>query len=102
MPHTHKVPGSIPGSDIFLVFFATQTAKATHFESKEWEFVVVDKDRNGKKKVLAKASVNMSQYTDLAVDTRVTLDLKPVSKKIGSVALDISLVAEFIKEGKAT
>ena len=79
-----------------------QDSKSPRFESKEWDFIAINKDKNGKKKILAKGAVNMAQYTDLSVDTRITLDLKPVSKKIGSVTLDVGMVCELIKEGKAT
>lgn len=86
--------------DFTVTFY--KDSKSPRFESKEWDFIAINKDKNGKKKILAKGAVNMAQYTDLSVDTRITLDLKPVSKKIGSVTLDVGMVCELIKEGKAT
>ena len=56
-----------------------------------------------KRKVLATTSVNMVRYaSSLPYEHDLHLRLKPVSKKIKSVILEVSLTSEFLKEGKAT
>ena len=60
-------------------------------------------DDAGKRKVLATTPINMVRYvSSLPYDHDLHLWLKPVSKKIKSVILEVSLTSEFLKEGKAT
>ena len=60
-------------------------------------------DEMGKRKVLATTPINMVRYaSSLPYEHDLHLRLKPVSKKIKSVILEVSLTSEFLKEGKAT
>ena len=60
-------------------------------------------DETEKRKVLATTSINMVRYaSSLPYEHDLHLRLKPVSKKIKSVILEVSLTSEFLKEGKAT
>ncbi len=60
-------------------------------------------DQAGKRKVLATTSINMVRYaSSMPFETDLTLRLKPVSRKIKSVILQVSLSSMFLKEGKAT
>ena len=60
-------------------------------------------DETGKRKVLATGPINMVRYaSSLPYEHDLHLRLKPVSKKIKSVILEVSLTSEFLKEGKAT
>ena len=60
-------------------------------------------DDTGKRKVLAAKPINMVRYvSSLPYDHNLHLMLKPVSRKIKSVILEVSLTSEFLKEGKAT
>lgn len=60
-------------------------------------------DDTGKRKVLATAPINMIRYvSSLPYEHDLHLRLKPVSRKIKSVILEVSLTSEFLKEGKAT
>ncbi len=57
----------------------------------------------GKRKVLATLPINMVRYvSSLPFDHELHLRLKPVSRKIKAVILDVSITSEFLKEGKAT
>lgn len=60
-------------------------------------------DENNKRKVLATASINMVKYAStMPYEHDLHLRLKPVSRKIKTVMLEVSLTSEFLKEGKAT
>ena len=64
-------------------------------------FPQVDKD--GQRKVLATCSVDMVKYASaLPFEHELQLKLKPVSKKIKKILLELSLSSVFLKEGKAT
>jgi hypothetical protein len=80
-----------------------KSPKDTSYESKEWEFHVIDVDNSGKRKVLASTAINMVRYAStMPYDHDVQLQLKPVSRKIKRVILDITLCSVLLKEGKAT
>jgi len=60
-------------------------------------------DESGKRKILATMAINMADYASmLGLDQNLLLKLKPVSKKIRVVTLEVNLTSMFIKEGKAT
>jgi len=60
-------------------------------------------DESGKRKILATTALNMADYASmLGLDQNLLLKLKPVSKKIRVVTLEVNLTSMFIKEGKAT
>ena len=63
---------------------------------------MVDKDRMGKKKILAKGTVDLAYHAQQSMDSTISLDMKAVSKKIARVKVEISISSEFLREGKAT
>ncbi|XP_065916601.1 EH domain-binding protein 1-like [Dysidea avara] len=87
--------------DITITLYKGQKDKK--FETKEWEFAVIDTDESGKRKILANTMINMAEYASmLGLDQSLLLKLKPVSKKIRVVTLEVNLTSIFLKEGKAT
>ncbi|XP_037033406.1 EH domain-binding protein 1-like isoform X3 [Bradysia coprophila] len=57
----------------------------------------------GKKRVIASASINMRKYaSELPTQQSFTLSLKPVTRKITSADLELTLSCVFLREGKAT
>lgn len=57
----------------------------------------------GKKRVLATANINMRNYaSELPTQQSFVLSLKPVTRKIISADLEITLSCVFLREGKAT
>lgn len=57
----------------------------------------------GKKRVLASAYINMRKYASIdPTQQSFTLNLKPVSRKITSADLELTLSCVFLREGKAT
>ncbi|XP_059607944.1 EH domain-binding protein 1 [Phlebotomus argentipes] len=76
----------------------------THeLEDKDWTFVVEDVTQMRKKRVLASASINMRKYASIeSTQQSFTLTLKPVSRKITSADLELTLSCVFLREGKAT
>lgn len=57
----------------------------------------------GKKRVLASANINMRKYaSELPTQQTIELILKPVSRKIVSAHLELTLSCVFLREGKAT
>lgn len=72
-------------------------------EDKDWMFVVEDVSAMGKKRVLASASINMRNYaSELPTQQSFELTLKPLSRKIVSAKLELTLSCVFLREGKAT
>ncbi|XP_023171195.2 EH domain-binding protein 1 isoform X2 [Drosophila hydei] len=76
----------------------------THeLEDKDWTFVIEDISLLGKKRVLANASINMRKYASVeSTQQSFTLSLKPVSRKITSADLELTISCVFLREGKAT
>ncbi|XP_068145604.1 EH domain-binding protein 1 isoform X2 [Drosophila tropicalis] len=76
----------------------------THeLEDKDWTFVIEDITPLGKKRVLANASINMRKYASIeSTQQSFTLNLKPVSRKITSANLELTISCVFLREGKAT
>lgn len=57
----------------------------------------------GKKRVLANANINMRKYASVeSTQQSFTLTLKPVSRKITSADLELTISCVFLREGKAT
>ena len=57
----------------------------------------------GHRKVLATTSVNMARYASaLPFEYELNLKLRPVSRKIKKVMLELNMSSVFLKEGKAT
>ncbi|XP_053668494.1 EH domain-binding protein 1 [Anopheles marshallii] len=76
----------------------------THeLEDKDWTFVLEDVSQLGKKRALASATINMRKYASIeSTQQTFTLRLRPVSKKILSANLELTLSCVFLREGKAT
>ena len=63
----------------------------------------VQVDSDGHRKVLATDSINMVRYVSaLSYEHELYLKLRPVSKKIKKVVLEVSMASKLVKEGKAT
>lgn len=57
----------------------------------------------GKKRIIATASINMRKYASIeSTQQSFTLSLKPISRKITSADLELTLSCVFLREGKAT
>jgi len=77
--------------------------RQSEFEDKEWTFVIEDQDKRGRRKILATKSINMKEFAShIPTQTDLKIKLKPVSKKVLSATLQITLSCVFIREGKAT
>ncbi|XP_055620017.1 EH domain-binding protein 1 isoform X2 [Toxorhynchites rutilus septentrionalis] len=76
----------------------------THeLEDKDWTFVLEDVSQLGKKRLLASATINMRKYASIeSTQQTFILELRPVSKKIISAQLELTLSCVFLREGKAT
>ncbi|XP_058982081.1 EH domain-binding protein 1 isoform X3 [Musca domestica] len=76
----------------------------THeLEDKDWTFVIEDITPLGKKRVLANANINMRKYASIeSTQQSFTLTLKPVSRKVTSAELELTISCVFLREGKAT
>nr|XP_029721368.1 EH domain-binding protein 1-like isoform X6 [Aedes albopictus] len=76
----------------------------THeLEDKDWTFVLEDVSQMGKKRLLASAMINMRKYASIeSTQQTFMLELRPVSKKILSAQLELTLSCVFLREGKAT
>ncbi|XP_053687557.1 EH domain-binding protein 1 [Sabethes cyaneus] len=76
----------------------------THeLEDKDWTFVLEDVSQLGKKRPLASATINMRKYASIeSTQQTFSLELRPVSKKIVSAQLELTLSCVFLREGKAT
>ncbi|XP_055593611.1 EH domain-binding protein 1 isoform X2 [Uranotaenia lowii] len=76
----------------------------THeLEDKDWTFVLEDVSQMGKKRPLASAMINMRKYASIeSTQQTFQLELRPVSKKILSASLELTLSCVFLREGKAT
>ncbi|KAA0199110.1 hypothetical protein HAZT_HAZT006226 [Hyalella azteca] len=74
----------------------------THaYEDKDWAFVLEDVSPSGKRRQVATAHVNMTQYAGMCQhDLRISL--RPLSRKLVSATLELTLSCLFLREGKAT
>ncbi|KAK8730782.1 hypothetical protein OTU49_007928, partial [Cherax quadricarinatus] len=76
--------------------------RTNDFEDKEWTFVVEDVSSTGKRRQVATAQINMKQYAGFSAQHDVKVKLRPLSKKVVSASLDLTLSCLFLREGKAT
>jgi hypothetical protein len=76
----------------------------THeLEDKDWSFVLEDASQMGKKRILATTNINMRKYASIeSTQQTFKLTLRPVTKKINSAHLDLTISCVFLREGKAT
>jgi N-terminal C2 in EEIG1 and EHBP1 proteins len=77
--------------------------RSHELEDKEWTFVLEDVSQLGRKRVLAASSINMRKYASIeSTQQQFLLVLRPTTKKIVSVKIDLTLSCVFLREGKAT
>eukprot|EP00794_Sanderia_malayensis_P015799 gene15799-17392_t len=75
----------------------------SQFEDKEWTFMVMEESTGGRRKPLARASLNMARcYSIEAYTQEVQLNLKPSSVKVANCQLEFALSCVLLREGKAT
>ena len=79
-------------------------AKDKNYECKEWDISIIEVTREGKKKLLGKKGINMSQYTGDVVGNSqdIKLRLDPSGRRMKSLSVDCSLNSRFIRAGKST
>ncbi|KAH9499140.1 EH domain-binding protein 1 [Bulinus truncatus] len=94
---TWKVPENI---EITVTLF--RDSRQQEYEDKEWTFTIEDHSK-GNRKVLASRAINMKDYAShIPTQKTLKLKMKPLSKKIVSAVLELTLSCAFIREGKAT
>ncbi|XP_055880551.1 EH domain-binding protein 1-like isoform X3 [Biomphalaria glabrata] len=94
---TWKVPENI---EITVTLF--RDSRQQEYEDKEWTFTIEDHSK-GSRKVLASRAINMKDFaSQIPTQTTLKLKMKPLSKKIVSAVLELTLSCAFIREGKAT
>jgi N-terminal C2 in EEIG1 and EHBP1 proteins len=76
----------------------------THeLEDKDWTFVLEDLSPMGKKRALAMTSINMRKYASIeSTQQTFSITLRPVTKKIISAEIELTISCVFLREGKAT
>lgn len=76
----------------------------THeLEDKDWTFVLEDVSPLGKKRALATASINMRKYASIeSTQQTFAITLRPLTKKITSAEIELTISCVFLREGKAT
>ncbi|KAG5672661.1 hypothetical protein PVAND_002773 [Polypedilum vanderplanki] len=76
----------------------------THeLEDKDWTFVLEDVSPMGKKRALASASINMRKYASIeSTQQTFAITLRPITKKITSAEIELTISCVFLREGKAT
>jgi len=73
------------------------------YENKDWFFILEDVNANGKRKPVAQGRLNMKEFsTAIPTQHNLTVKLRPLSKKVSSAKLTLTLTAELLREGKAT
>ncbi|KAL4238368.1 EH domain-binding protein [Mactra antiquata] len=77
--------------------------KHSPYESKEWIFQIEDQAKNGRRKVLASAAIDMQKYaTDIPSQHDIVVKLNPATRKIVGAKIKLTLSCVFLREGKAT
>lgn len=76
----------------------------THeLEDKDWTFVLEDLSPMGKKRPLATAAINMRKYASIeSTQQTFAITLRPMTKKITSAEIELTISCVFLREGKAT
>ena len=73
------------------------------YDNKDWFFILEDVNSNGKRKPVAQGRLNMKEFsTAIPTQHNLTVKLRPISKKVTSAKLTLTLTAELLREGKAT
>uniref|UniRef100_A0A6B2E5H2 Putative ca2+-binding actin-bundling protein n=1 Tax=Phlebotomus kandelakii TaxID=1109342 RepID=A0A6B2E5H2_9DIPT len=101
-PLVGQIQWSVPDNHTISVTLF-KDPRTHELEDKDWTFVVEDTTQMRKKRVLASVSINMRKYASIeSTQQSFTLTLKPVSRKITSADLELTLSCVFLREGKAT
>ncbi|GFO10181.1 EH domain-binding protein 1-like [Plakobranchus ocellatus] len=100
-PYLGLITWTVP-ENIEITVTLFRDSRQHEYEDKEWIFTVEDHSK-GHRKVLASKEVNMKDYAShVPTQTALKLKLKPVSKKVVSATLEVTISCVFIREGKAT
>ncbi|RUS78965.1 hypothetical protein EGW08_013267 [Elysia chlorotica] len=100
-PYLGLVKWTVP-ENIEITVTLFRDSRQHEYEDKEWMFTIEDHSK-GSRKVLASRAVNMKDYASpMPTQTALKLKLKPMSKKIMSATLELTISCVFIREGKAT
>eukprot|EP00057_Strongylocentrotus_purpuratus_P030472 XP_781775.4 PREDICTED: EH domain-binding protein 1-like isoform X2 [Strongylocentrotus purpuratus] len=102
-PYKGTVTWTVPENlEITVTLFRENRADAP-FEDKEWLFVLEDEAKKGKRRVLAQGVINMKDFASMVpTQERQRITLKPVSKKIISASLELTVSCMLLREGAAT
>ncbi|KAM7343932.1 eps15 homology domain containing protein-binding protein 1 isoform 3-T5 [Cochliomyia hominivorax] len=101
-PLVGKVSWPVPDNHCITVTLF-KDPRTHELEDKDWTFVIEDITPMGKKRVLANANINMRKYASIeSTQQSFTLSLKPVSRKVTSAELELTISCVFLREGKAT
>lgn len=73
----------------------------THeMEDKDWTFVLEDVSPMGKKRALASAVINMRKLASIeSTQQTFSLQLRPITKKITSAEVELTISCVFLREG---
>ncbi|KAK3751612.1 hypothetical protein RRG08_012673 [Elysia crispata] len=100
-PYLGLVKWTVP-ENIEITVTLFRDSRQHEYEDKEWIFTIEDHSK-GSRKVLASRAVNMKDYASpMPTQTALKLKLKPLSKKVISATLELTISCVFIREGKAT
>ncbi|GFR80926.1 EH domain-binding protein 1 [Elysia marginata] len=100
-PYLGLIKWTVP-ENIEITVTLFRDSRQHEYEDKEWIFTVEDHSK-GTRKVLASKAVNMKDYASpMPTQTALKLKLKPLTKKIVSATLELTISCVFIREGKAT
>ena len=73
------------------------------YDNKDWFFILENVEPSGKRKPVAQGRLNMRDFsTAIPTQHNLTVKLRPISKKVSSAKLTLTLTSELLKEGKAT
>lgn len=102
-PYKGTVTWTVPENlEISVTLFRENRADAP-YEDKEWLFVLEDEAKKGKRRVLAQGVINMKDFASMVpTQERQRITLKPVSKKIISASLELTVSCMLLREGAAT
>ena len=87
--------------DILVTMFRDPNKE--EYDNKDWFFILEDVTSSGKRKPIAQGRLNMRDFsTAVPTQHNLTVKLRPISKKVSSAKLTLTLTSELLKEGKAT
>ncbi|KAL3872694.1 hypothetical protein ACJMK2_035903 [Sinanodonta woodiana] len=101
-PYVGLVSWTVPENvEIQVTLFRDH--KNAEYEDKDWCFIVEDQSKNGRRKALASAAINMKKYaSDVPTQHELHVKLNPCTKKIVSASVKLTLSCVLLREGKAT